>query len=146
MVKKGNKEMCIANSIYVAEHTRRFAHGHWSFLGPGSEKKWYGTQTYKPTWKWDRVAENMMNNFSESGHHPFRGSSGLERGDLESKGKGKLFIHFCGDDGTAELVLRTIISVNQLSIYGAVADMCDELTCRISGCSESTGKLVAQKN
>ena len=44
----------------------------------------------------------------------------------------------------AELVLRTIISVNQLSISGAVADMRDELACRISGCSESTGELVAQ--
>ena len=21
-------------------YARRFAHGHWSFLGPGSEKKW----------------------------------------------------------------------------------------------------------
>ena len=37
-----------------------------------------------------------------------------------------------------------IISVNQLSIYGAVADMCDELACGISGCSERTGELVAQ--
>ena len=40
------------------------------------------------------------------------------------------------------MVLRTIISVNQLSIYGAVEDMCDELACRISDCSERTGKLV----
>ena len=48
-----------------------------------------------------------------------------------------VFLHFCGDDGTAELVLRTIISINQLSINGALANMCDELTCRISGCSES---------
>ena len=55
-------------------------------------------------------------------------------------------IHFGGDDNTAELVLRTVIPVNQLSNYGAVADMCDELACRISGCSESTGKLVAQNN
>ena len=70
----------------------------------------------------------------------------MERGNLKSKGQGKLSIHFCGDDETAEVVLRTIISVNQLSIYGAVADVCDELACRISDCSESTGKLVAQDN
>ena len=44
------------------------------------------------------------------------------------------------------MVLRTNVSVNQLSIYGAAADMCDELACRISGCSEGTGKLVAQNN
>ena len=33
-------------------------------------------------------AEDMMNNFIESGHHPFRGSSGLERGDWKAKEKG----------------------------------------------------------
>ena len=88
----------------------------------------------------------MMLNFSEDGHPVFRGSCALERGALRSKGKSKLSIHFCGDDDMAELVLRTIISVSQLNFYGAVADMCDELTCRISGCSESTGKLVAQNN
>ena len=58
----------------------------------------------------------------------------------------KLSIHFCGDDEAAKVVLRTIISVNQLSVCGAVADMCDELACRISGCSESTGKPVAQNS
>ena len=47
-------------------------------------------------------------------------------------------IHFCGDDETVEVAL------NQLSVYGAVADMCDELAWRISGCSECTGKPVAQ--
>ena len=69
--------------------------------------------------KWDHVAEDMMLNFSESGHPVFRGSSTLERRDLESTRKKEIcLIHFCGDDGTAEVVFRTIISVNQLSIYG----------------------------
>ena len=63
---------------------------------------------------------------------------------MNSKGKGKLSLHFFGDDKTVEVVLRTIISGNKLSIYGAVADMCDELACRISDCSERTGKSVAQ--
>ena len=40
---------------------------------------------------------------------------------------GKLSMHFCGDEDTAEVVLRTIISVNQFAVYGAVADTCDEL-------------------
>ena len=31
-----------------------------------------------------------------------------------------------GSDDTIELILRTIISVNQLSVYGAVADLCGE--------------------
>ena len=58
-----------------------------------------------------------MLNFSENRHPVFRGSGALERGALRSKGKGKLSIHFCGDEDTAEVVLRTIISVNQLSIF-----------------------------
>ena len=35
-------------------------------------------------------------------------------------------IHFFADEGTIETVFRTIISVNQLSIYGAVAEKCEE--------------------
>ena len=65
---------------------------------------------------------------------------------FEKRRKRKIVLHFCGDDNSAELVLRTIISVNQLSFYRAVADMCGELACRISDCSESTGKLVARDN
>ena len=43
-----------------------------------------------------------------------------------SNGGGKLSIHFCADGETVETVFRTIISVNQLSIYGAVSDLCEE--------------------
>ena len=35
-------------------------------------------------------------------------------------------IHYCADFETIETVLRTISSVNQLSLYGAVAEMCEE--------------------
>ena len=39
--------------------------------------------------------------------------------------------HFCADEGTIETVFRTIISVNQLSIFGAVSDVCEEYsTCQ----------------
>ena len=40
---KGNEEMCIANFKIVANYAKRFAHGHWSYLGPGSEKEWLRT-------------------------------------------------------------------------------------------------------
>ena len=85
-----------------------------------------------------------MLNFSGSGHPVFYGSCALERGDVKSEGKEKLSTHLCGGDKTVELVLRTIISVNQLRIYGTVADMCNRLACRISDCSERTGELGAQ--
>ena len=51
----------------------------------------------------------------------------VSKPQLKSKGKGVKSIHFNGGDDTIELTLRTIISVNQLSVYGAVADLCGEL-------------------
>ena len=42
------------------------------------------------------------------------------------------------DEGTIQTVFRTIISVNQLSIYGAVSDLCEEY----KSCHVRTGRLV----
>ena len=92
----------------------------------------------------DDVAEHMMLNFSESGHPEFRGTSALERGTLRSKGVEKLSIHFCGDPLPVEVILRTIISVNQLSVYGAAADRCGELASPISDYPVSTEEPVAE--
>ena len=80
----------------------------------------------------------MMMKFGESGHPVFRVTSPLSRGTLKSKEDGKLSIHFCADDGTIETVFRTIISVNQLSIYGVVSDLCEEYSI----CQTRTGRPV----
>ena len=45
---------------------------------------------------------------------------------LTSKGGGKLSIRYCADFATIETVFRTIISANQLSLCGTVAEMCEE--------------------
>ena len=60
------------------------------------------------------------------GHPVFRATSPLSRGQLKSKSVGKLSIHYCAELETIKTVLRTITSVNQLSLYGAVAEMCQE--------------------
>ena len=62
--EQGNTEKCENNSVTVANYARRFPRGRWSFLGPGSEKKWYGTYSDKPDGDWDKTAERMMLNFS----------------------------------------------------------------------------------
>ena len=72
------------------------------------------------------MAEKMMWEFAESGHPIFRATSPLSRGRLKSKGHRKLSIHYCADLETIETIFRIIISVNQLSLYGAVAEMCEE--------------------
>ena len=56
--------------------------------------------------------------FSGSGHPIFRASSAFERGELRSKG-GRKYTYFNGSEENIELLLRTIISANQLSVYGA---------------------------
>ena len=65
--------------------------------------------------------------------------SAFERGELRSKGHGKKSVHFNGSEENIELLLRTIISANQLSVHGAMADLCKELAKD----SESSGKLEA---
>ena len=97
--------------------------GHSSDL---DQKKWYSTNEDSPQGEWDRIAEQMMLTFAESKHPVFRSTSPLSRGVLKSKGGGKLSIHCCIDPGTIETVFRTIISVNKLSIFGAVSEKCEE--------------------
>ena len=44
----------------------------------------------------------------------------------KAKGHGKLSFHFAADHGTIETIFRIIVFANQLSLYGAVASMCEE--------------------
>ena len=138
MGSEENERECELSSQLVSVYARRFSPGKWSFLGPGSEKKWYSTHESKPQGEWNRVAELMMITFSESGHPVFRSTSPLSRGVLKSKGGGKLSFHFCADGDTIETVFRTVIYVNQLSIYGAVSDLCEEYR----RCRTRTGRPV----
>ena len=135
---KDNEQECELSAKLVSIYARRFSPGRWSFFGPGSEKKWCSTHNSKPQGEWDRVAELMMINFGESGHPVFHATSPLSRGTLKSKGGGKLSLYFCPDEGTIETVFRTIISVNQLSINGAVSDLREEYKV----CHVGTGRLV----
>ena len=78
----------------------------------------------------------MLLEFAESGHPTFRATTLLSRGTLKSKGHGKLSIHFTADNPTIETIFRIIISVNQLSIYGAVANICEEFEAHQDGSGE----------
>ena len=69
----------------------------------------------------------MVANFSGTGHPIFRASSAFERGESRSKGEGKKSVHFNCSHENIELLLRTVISANQLSIYRPIADLCDEV-------------------
>ena len=101
---RDNKIECESNAKLLSLFARRFGAGQWSFLGPGSEKKWYFISEDSPQGEWDKMAEKMMLTFAESGHPVFRATSALSRGQRKSKDGGK----------------------NQLSLYGAVAQMCEK--------------------
>ena len=133
--RKGNKEECLANARVVKVLAKRFGVGQWSFIGPGSEKKWYSAEN-SPQGAWDYIADEMLLEFAESGHPTFRATTPLSRGILKSKGQGKLSIHFTADYPTIETVFRIIISANQLSIYGAVATICEEFETHQDGSGE----------
>ena len=119
---KDNEQECELNAKLVSIYARRFSPGRWSFHGPGSEMKWYSIHDSKPQRERDRIAS----------------TSPVSQGTLKSKGGGKLSIHFCANGDTIETVFRTIISVNQLSIYGAVSDLCEEYKV----CHVRTGRPV----
>ena len=132
MTLHGEDKETQEKSVKVANYARRLPLGRWSFLGPGSENKCYGTYSDKPD-------EQMMLNLAESSHPIFRATGG----EMRSKEKGKKSIHFNGSEENIELILRTVISVNQLSIYGAAADLYKELSknSRASGKPEANEHL-----
>ena len=134
---KGNKQQCLRDADYVKTFAKRFGIGQWSFIGPGSEKKWYPSEN-NPQGEWDRIAEEMLLEFAKSGHPIFRATTPLSRGKLKSKGKGKVSIHFCAEPETIDTIYRIILSVNQLSVYGAVAAICEEFV----GQPDNTGQPV----
>ena len=132
-----NEVLCSANALIVGLHAKRFAPGHWS------ETKWYSTNNVKPEGQWDKVAEIMKKRFQESRHPIFRATSAVDQGQMKSKGGGQLSIHFCADEPTIETIFRTVVSANQLSNYGAVADLCEEFGDSLF-CSERSYAIEKQ--
>ena len=99
--------------------------GNGHLLDQVLKKKWYSAEN-SPQGAWDHIADEMLLEFAESGHPTFRATTPLSRGQLKSKGRGKLSIQFAADGDTIDTIFRIILSVNQLSVYGAVAALCEE--------------------
>ena len=80
---KDNKRESEANAQLASLYAKKFGAGQWSFLGPGSEKKWYSISEDSPRGEWDQTAELMILKFAESGHPFFRDTSPLSRGQVK---------------------------------------------------------------
>ena len=101
-----NDENCISNAEQVNNYSNRFLPGHWTFLGPGSEKKWYGNSYDGQR---DRTAHNIVQQLKETGHPIFTATSALSRGILKQR-KGRSTIHFNEEFMNTELLFQTIHS------------------------------------
>ena len=123
---KDNEKECLANAKLVSLYAKRFGKGQWSFIGPGSEKKWYCISEDSPQGVWENMAERLLLEFAESASPIFRATSPLSRGRLESKGHGKLSIHYAADLETIETILYNCFFANQFSLYGAIVEICEE--------------------
>ena len=58
-MKKGRniEETCASNSEKVKKYAQRLPQGHWIFIGPGEEMKWYATRNFRLEGKWNSKAE-----------------------------------------------------------------------------------------
>ena len=108
------KKECLANAKVVSLHARRWTLViHWSRFR--KEVVFYERGQSKGIW--DNIAEKMLLEYAESGCPIFRASTPLSRGELRSKGHGKLSIHFAAtQDNNFETIFRIIVSANQLSL------------------------------
>ena len=98
--------------------------GHFS--GVVQKKKWYCISEDSPQGVSDNMADRMLLEYAESGCPSFLATSPLSRGRLRSKGHEKLSTHYAADLETIETIFRIVVSANQLSLYGAIAEMCEE--------------------
>ena len=94
---KGSEEECVAKAKVVSILVKKFGIGQWSFIGPGSEKKWSSMEDNSHQGIWDHIAEEVLLEFGESWHPTFRATTPLSRCKLKSEGHGKLSIHFIAD-------------------------------------------------
>ena len=100
----------------ITDYASKFKDGHWAFLGPGEENKWYHDYESNPEGKWDLRASKMVDDFEKSGHPVFEETSPLGRGILKKK-KGKDTINFNGEHPNVDLLYRTVHSANQLCFH-----------------------------
>ena len=133
---KGNKEECLENARVVSVFAKRFGIGQWSFIGPGSEKKWYSLEENSTQGIWDHIEDEMLLEFAESGCPILLCNDSIVQREF-SRAKDTENCRYILLLIIQQLkIFRIIISVNQLSIYGAVGAICEEFENHQDGSGE----------
>ena len=125
---KGNEEECVANAKVVSILAKKFGIGQWSFIGPGSEKKWYsmgrekvhkefGIISRKRCW-WNSQKADVQ--FSVQRLH----CPGVFSRAKDTENCRYILLRIIQE--LKQLVFRIIVFANQLSLYGAIANTCEE--------------------
>ena len=124
--QKGNYKECFSNSDKVKDFAKRFPLGHGLFSV--QEKKKMAWNALSQTW---RTVEYYCRchgcRFQRQRTSSIQSFQCVGSEILEEKKGGRCTIRFSAEPSNAELSFRTNHSANQLSIYGAIADWCDEL-------------------
>ena len=60
----GHTKKILKNVFFFSNSDKNYAkkrlpRGHWSFLGPGEEEKWFGTHIYTSEGQWNNTADDM---------------------------------------------------------------------------------------
>ena len=97
----------------------------WSFIGPGSEKKRYSTEEMvhkelgiilRTKCCWNSQKADIL----------FPCNDSIVSVKSQKQRTWKTVDSYCADQKTIETIFRIIAFANQLSLYGAVANMCEE--------------------
>ena len=103
---ENNERECIANVTLVTFFAKRFPARRWSFLGLGSEKKWYSTFNERPRREWDRVAELLMDQIQRKRIPSFPSHESIVSRNAQKQKRRKNIEHSCADGNTiAQLFL-----------------------------------------
>ena len=101
----------------------------WTWVFPRSRRRRQNGMERPPL---NLTADEMVEIFKETGHPLFRGIRALNRGVVKRK-CGRCTMHITAEAANTELLFRTILPANQLSINGAASSLCDYLAKQIPG-------------
>ena len=132
-----NEQECNANADLVSIYARRFSPGKWTFLGLGSDYSRIQT-TRRMGQSCGANDDNIFRKRTPSS--PCHKSIVPGNAQKQMWWKNYQYTSVLMRD-TIETVFRTVISVNQLSIYGAVSNLCEE--CKT--CHARTGETCARR-
>ena len=134
---KDNKKECESNAQLVSLHAKRIA-GQWSFLGPGSEKS--GILLVKTVHKVNGTKLLSWWCLNSAKAHTQSSDPRVYCPEVDSKAKAMENCRYTTIPiwKRLRLFFRIIISVNQLSLCGAVAEMCEEC----ESCHDRMGPVV----